>query len=64
MVRTREGFGWLCLAKVSKFALHFKGFALKEKLQVCLRVTVDNGKGIHGPRRCKDGCSVIPDLNC
>ena len=48
MVRIQEGFGWLCLAKVSKFALHFKEFALKAKLQVCLRVTVDNGKGIHG----------------
>ena len=64
MVHTQEDFGWLCLANVSKFALHFKGFALKAKLHVCLRVTVDSRKGIHGPRRCKDGCRVIPDLNC
>ena len=53
-----------CVLQRSKFALHLKGFALKAKLDVCLRFMVDNGKGIHGPRRCKDGCSVIPDLNC
>ena len=46
MVHTQEDFGWLCLANVSKFALHFKGFALKAKLHVCLRVTVDSRKGI------------------
>lgn len=52
VIRTREGFEWLCLAQVSRFALHFQGFALKAKLHIYLRVTVvDNGKGIHGPSK-------------